>query len=83
MMEQMAREHAAWLDVVKELRTRGAGDINQGEKDEPLHNAIVKWGEELATLRSTHDETMRSRALAEKRALYEGQFERGTYPEGE
>lgn len=63
------REHDAWLLVVDELRKRGVGDIERGGRDERLHDAIVRWGEELAQLRladpnASHAET----ALAERRA---------------
>lgn len=66
--ERMASEHAAWLAVVTELRERGAGAIEDGEKDEPLHKAIVRWGEELAQLRM-HDPDPRhaENALRERR----------------
>lgn len=69
---QMGIEHQAWLDVVAELRERGVGDIEVGGKDNQLHNAIVRWGEELAALRSGHDPEMCAKALEEKRALYPG-----------
>lgn len=44
-------EHEAWLDVVSELRKRGVGAIEATQPDERLHDAIVRWGEELAQLR--------------------------------
>jgi hypothetical protein len=52
--EHLGLEHSAWGWVVSELRKRGVGDINAGGKDEPLHDAIAAWGEELAQLRM-HD----------------------------
>lgn len=73
MHDAQAREHAAWLDVVEELRARGCGDINEGGEDESLHNSIVKWGEELANLRFIDpNDQHRLSALQEKRELYEG-----------
>lgn len=50
-IEVMATEHQAWLDLLAELRKRDVGAINAGGKDERLHDAIVRWGEELAQLR--------------------------------
>lgn len=81
--ELMNREHAAWLDVVNELVERGItpDDINAGGSAESLHNAIVKWGEELAQLRISDPVGAHAdKALQEKRAAYEGQWERGEYP---
>lgn len=66
-------EHAAWLDVVKELRERGVGDIERDGKDFPLHNAIVRWGEELAQLRlGDPDPAHAANALRERREAYPG-----------
>lgn len=66
-------EHAAWLSVVSELRTRGVGDIDAGGKDERLHDAIAAWGEELAQLRLSDPEPEHAeRALAERRTKYLG-----------
>lgn len=77
--ERMKREHDAWLDVVDELRSAGAGAINAGEENEGLHNAIVKWGEELAQLRINDPDTAHAEnALREKRERYPGRFERET-----
>lgn len=68
----MEREHAAWLDVVKELRAAGAGDIESGGANESLHDAITKWGEELAQLRlHDPDPTHAENALRERREKYE------------
>lgn len=44
-------EYTAWLDVMVQLKERGAGEINTGGKDERLYDAIALWGEELAQLR--------------------------------
>jgi hypothetical protein len=73
---QMAHEHAAWLDVCQELLDVGI-DINTHGR---LASALSKWGEELHHLRLT-DPQYDMKALTEKREAYEGQFERGTYPE--
>jgi hypothetical protein len=64
------REHEAWLDVGKEFEAHGL-DMNAGGNAESLHNAIVRWGEELVQLRlhdpnPDHAET----ALRERRAAY-------------
>lgn len=75
-LDHQAREHAAWLDLCQELLDLGI-DVNE---QEPLANAVRKWGEELHQLRlgdPSHD----AGALAEKREAYAGQYERGTYPE--
>jgi hypothetical protein len=77
-MERQRIEHAAWLDVVIELRERGVGHIERGEADYPLWAAITKWGEELAQLRMLDPNPQH--ALNEARERYEGQFERGEYP---
>ena len=75
-MERMHREHAAWLDVVEELRSAGAGEIEPGQDHESLHNAIVKWGEELAQLRMHDpDAAHANQALAERREAYPGGYE--------
>jgi hypothetical protein len=72
----MAREHRAWLDVVKELRARGVGNINAGEKDEDLHDAIVKWGEELVQLRMMDPDGENAiKALGQRRKKYPGRYE--------
>lgn len=76
--EMMEREHAAWLDVGREFHDRGI-DINEGGWNTLIY-AIRKWGEELHQLRladPSHDDN----ALREAREAYEGQFERGSYPE--
>lgn len=68
---RQAEEHAAWLAVVNELRLAGVGQINRDEEQERLHDAIVRWGEELAQLRlHDPDPAHAERALAERRALY-------------
>lgn len=70
-MGQQAAEHQAWLDVVAELRARSVGAIEAGEKDNPLHNAIVRWGEELSELRRIDpDPTHAENSLHERRALW-------------
>lgn len=70
-IQLQSNEHAAWTAVVSELRQRGVGGINAGEKDERLHDAIVAWGEELAQLRMNDpDPTHAERALAERREKY-------------
>ena len=77
--ELMGREHAAWLDVGQEFADRQI-DINEGGWSSLIY-AIRKWGEELHHMRlgdPTHDES----ALRDAREAYEGQWERGTYPEG-
>lgn len=69
---RMGAEHAAWADVVEELRAAGVGEINRGEPHEKLHDAIVRWGEELAQLRM-HDARPENaeRALSERREKWE------------
>jgi hypothetical protein len=76
--ERMAREHAAWQDIMAELRKLGL-EPNDATADE-LARALRKWGEELHQLR-LGDPRYDARALADVRACYEGQYERGTYPE--
>lgn len=76
--ETLTREHAAWLDVGQEFVKRGI-DINESDWDRLIH-AIRKWGEELVQLR-LHAPEHTQTALREARQAYEGQFERGTYPE--
>lgn len=76
--ERQAREHAAWLDLCQELLDRGI-DLNLAD-DDSLACAIRKWGEELHHLR-LGDPRYDDSSLAEHRAAYAGQFERGTYPE--
>jgi len=44
-------EHEAWGALMSELRKRGVGDVNEGGKDERLHDAITAWAEELVQLR--------------------------------
>lgn len=68
LLPYQGAEHEAWLDVVRELGARSVGQINAGEPDERLHDAIVRWGEELAQLR-LHDPQPEhaERALAERR----------------
>lgn len=68
---QMASEHAAWLDVVKEMRAAGVGEIEPGEPNERLHDAVVRWGEELAELRRLDpDPTHAPNALNQRRDKY-------------
>lgn len=70
--EFQANEHQAWLDVVRLLRDSGVGGINAGEPDERLHDAIVRWGEELAQLRLHDPEPAHAEvALRERRAKWE------------
>ena len=70
-MRQQKVEHAAWLAVVEELRARDAGALNAGEKDEGLHDAIVRWGEELVQLRMADPViTHAMDALDERRVKY-------------
>lgn len=61
-------EWEAWHDVVAELGAAGVGAISAGEPHERLHDAIVRWGEELAQLR-LHDPDPQhaSSALNERR----------------
>lgn len=67
-LEQMATEHQAWIDLVRELRARGVGEIERDEKDYTLYTAIVRWGEELAELRRMDpNQTHSVRALRERR----------------
>lgn len=76
--EPQEREHGAWLDVGQEFARRGI-NLNGGGWSTLVY-AIRKWGEELHQLRlgdPRHDD----KALAEAREAYEGQFERGTYPD--
>lgn len=80
-MERQTVEHAAWLDVVIELRERSVGRIEPGESDHALCNAITRWGEELAQLRMLDPNPQHAHnALKEARERYQGQFERGDYP---
>ena len=68
--DQQYKEYTAWLLLMKELKDAGVGDINTGEKHEPIWRAIVKWGEELAELRRLDPNPERGqKALAEKRAM--------------
>jgi hypothetical protein len=79
--QHMDREHAAWLDVGAELKRLGL-DMDRDGAGAELTRAIHLWGEELAQLRMNDpDASHATRALAEKRAAYAGQYERGTYPE--
>lgn len=67
------REHAAWLDVVAEFKAHGL-DMNAGGNAERLHDAIVRWGEELAQLRlHDPDPEHAEAALAERRERWEAQ----------
>jgi hypothetical protein len=67
----MQAEHEAWLELVDELRRAGAGRINRGEPNERLHDAIVRWGEELAQLRIFDPEPAHAeRALIERREAW-------------
>jgi len=78
-LELQGREHAAWLDVGAECERLGL-DMNAGGNAEQLHNAIVKWGEELVQLRLGDPEKEHAeRALSDRRAAYEGRWERGEY----
>lgn len=62
-------EHEAWLIVVTELRTAGCADIERGGRNERLHDAITRWGEELAQLRLVDpDPSHATNALTERRA---------------
>ena len=90
--DNMEREHAAWLDLMNELRRHGERTLQVGRVSgqtldlnaaecKPLVNAIKKWGEELVALRATLPEHVVARALDEARGDYPGQYERGTYPE--
>lgn len=82
--ERQQIEHAAWLDVVIELRERGVGQIEPEQKDYPLWAAITKWGEELAQLRlHDPDPNHAENAVAMARDRYSGQFDRGEYPSTE
>jgi hypothetical protein len=82
--ERQTREHAAWLDVVIELRERGAGEIEPEQKDYPLWAAITKWGEELAQLRLRDpDPDHAENAVAMARERYPGQYEADNYPSAE
>jgi hypothetical protein len=66
-------EHEAWGAVMQELRNRGVGDVNAGGKDEPLHDAICAWAEELVQLRMADpDPENAKRALRERRDKYLG-----------
>lgn len=65
-------EHAAWLNVVEQLHAAGVGAINAGEPNEQLHDAIVRWGEELAQLRMQDPDPEHARmALDERRKKWE------------
>jgi hypothetical protein len=69
-LEFQDREHAAWLDVGREFKALGL-DMNSGGNAERLHDAIVRWGEELAQLRLNDPDSMHAeRALGERRAAY-------------
>ena len=81
--EPMNREHAAWMDLCRELRTAHA-EIDWEDYRAPAVCAIRKWGEELSMLRLSQraeDPTGPARALRDARDGYAGQYERGTYPE--
>lgn len=68
----MHAEHEAWLAVVVELRRAGAGEINRGEPHERLHDAITRWGEELAQLRlHDPDPAHAHNALEQRRQAWE------------
>jgi hypothetical protein len=67
-IDQMSREHRAWIAIVEELRERGVGEIERDEADYTLYTAIVQWGEELAELRRLDpDQTHGVLALRERR----------------
>jgi hypothetical protein len=71
-MEYQRAEHEAWLDVVDELRAAGVGDIEADGAHFRLHNAIVRWGEELAMMRRMDpDPDHGLTALEERRQAYE------------
>ncbi len=71
-LAQQEREWQAWRDACAELKALGH-DFNAGEDGEQLHNALVKWGEELAELRRLDpDPTHRVNALNERREAYQG-----------
>jgi len=66
-------EFEAWGAVVSELRKRGVDAINEGGKDESLHNAITAWAEELVQLRlHDPDPSNADRMLQERREKYLG-----------
>lgn len=66
-------EHEAWGAVVSELRKRCVDAINEGGKDESLHNAILAWAEELVQLRlNDPDPSNADRMLRERREKYLG-----------
>lgn len=66
------REHDAWLDVGMEFAALGL-NMNEGGNAVELHNAIVRWGEELAQLRLNDPEAQHAvDALARRRQLYPG-----------
>ena len=69
-------EHEAWLAVGREFKKLGL-DMNVGVMPEDrgnavdLHDAIVRWGEELAQLRMADPAPEHAaNALAERRAAY-------------
>lgn len=71
-MATQATEHAAWGAVVGELHALGVGAIEAGGPHERLHDAITRWGEELAQLRLRDpDPGHAERALAERRQNWE------------
>ncbi len=74
--ERMEREHAAWLDLMRELRSRGIEPNDESRN--PLIAAMRKWGEELHQLRL--GDPSHENALVEVRSAYHGQYEAGTYP---
>jgi hypothetical protein len=73
--EQQHREHQSWLDVVDELKAAGITpeDINEGGEYQSLHDAIVKWGEELVHLRLLDPNPDHAeKALRSRREAYPG-----------
>ena len=65
-VQQAQREHQAWLIACRELKREGI-DINENE---PIHAALVVWGEELAQLRSMQDGQVRVNAQADARRQF-------------
>lgn len=78
--EYQGREHGAWLDIMAELRKLGVEPNGSGA--DALARALRKWGEELHQLRlGSRNAAQAKQALVDVRSCYEGQWERGTYPE--
>lgn len=71
LLALQTNEQEAWRAVVAELRAAGAGAIEQGEPNDRLHDAVVRWGEELAQLRlNDPNENHAKDALQQRRAAY-------------